>query len=53
MRGFDDKIERSLTTLPDERNAYAHSNFRTAAAGKAQAYIEKLIDIYDDKPLTT
>jgi hypothetical protein len=52
LTGFTDKTERTLVNLLDERNSYAHSNYRTASAAKAQAYVEKLIDVYSDRPFS-
>lgn len=50
LTGFTEKTERTLVNLLDERNSCAHSNYRMASAGKAQAYVEKVIDVYNDPP---
>ena len=52
LKDFTDKTERTLVSLLDERNSYAHLNYRQASAGKAQAYVEKVIDVYNDPPFT-
>ena len=47
---FTSKIHRSLEHLLDERNAFAHSNFRKSSDTKAEAFIERLFDVICEKP---
>lgn len=50
---FTSKIHRSLIYLLDERNAFAHSNFRQCSNSKAEAYVERLFDILCEQPFKT
>ena len=50
LAGFTDKTQRSLQVLLDERNEFAHANYRQASAAVAQAHIERLIAIICDAP---
>lgn len=47
---FTGKIHRTLEHLLDERNAFAHSNFRQCSDTKAEAFVERLFDVICEKP---
>jgi hypothetical protein len=53
LDGFTNKIHRTLEHLLDERNAFAHSNFRQSSDTKAEAFIERLFDVICEKPFVT
>ena len=53
LAGFTEKTQRSLQVLLDERNEFAHANFRLATAPVAQAHIERLIAILCAPPFLT
>ncbi len=50
LAGFTEKTHRTLVHLLDERNAYAHANFRSATFAKAIAYCEKVVDVLTEAP---
>lgn len=50
LKGFDENLHGKLKVLLNERNKYAHANFRNASTAKAITYIEDIYNIMTERP---